>query len=132
MAEKGYLTSQNRKRHQRALNREIRAFNKSLERDDLWLGRFVVRQIDSPQMVRYADGSAVDLYVKLVFIDRATGRTYKTGYVTAWGLTKWDGYEIWRKMNWLITEEWPVWDELDRFNRDFDAWRVYNKTERVI
>jgi hypothetical protein len=67
----------NRKTHQRAINRAVRAFNKRLEQDDLWLGRFVVRQYESsPQWRKYADGSNEELWVKLKFIDRATGRYY--------------------------------------------------------
>ena len=103
-----WLTSMNRKTHQRAINRAVRAFNKRLEQDDLWLGRFVVRQYeDSPQWCRYADGSGAELWVKLKFIDRATGRYY----VGAHSVNEWcsfNGSRIGRIMNWLITEHWDV------------------------
>ena len=65
-----WLTSMNQKRHQRAINRLVRDLNKNLEQDDLWLGRFVVRQIESPQWIRYEDGSGAELYVTLELVDR--------------------------------------------------------------
>ena len=59
-----WLTSMNKKKHQRAINRAVRGFNKQLEQDNLWLGRFIVRQYeDSPQWCRYEDGSGAELYV---------------------------------------------------------------------
>ena len=85
-----WLTSMDRKAHQRALNRLVREFNKTLEKDELWCGRFIVRQYeDSPQWCRYEDGSGAELWVKLKFIDRATGRYY----VGAHSVNEWRG--IW-------------------------------------
>ena len=127
-----WLTSMYRKTHQRAINRAVRAFNKRLEQDDLWLGRFVVRQYeDSPQWRRYEDGSGAELYVKLKFIDRATGRYYVENHT----VNKWcnfNGARIWRIMNWLITEHWNVWQENYAQERNFKAWREYNKNTRII
>lgn len=126
-----YLTSQNQKRHQRALNKAVRALNKELECDELWLGRFVVRQVGSLQRRVYQDKSGVEFYAKLKFIDRATGRTYVGCHqINKWLI--WNGYNIWHIMNWLITEHWNVWDELEKFERDFDTWRKYNRTERKV
>lgn len=127
-----WLTSKNRKTHQRALNRAVRAFNRQLEQDSLWNGRFIVRQYeDSPQWCRYKDNSGAELWVKLKFIDRATGRYY----VGAHTVNEWCGFNssrIWRIMNWLITEHWDVWKEDFARERNFDAWREYNATERRV
>ena len=127
-----WLTSKNRKTHQRALNRMIRAFNKSLEQDDLWCGRFVVRQYeDSPQWCRYRDGSGAELWVKLKFIDRATGRYYVGAHtVNEW--CSFNGSRIRRLMNWLITRHWDVWQEDLARERNLDAWREYNKNTRKV
>ena len=127
-----WLTSMNKKKHQRAINRVVRNFNKQLELDDLWLGRFVVRQYeDSPQWRRYEDGSGAELYVKLKFIDRATGRYY-VGKHTVNEWLNFNGARIWRIMNWLITEHWNVWQEDYALERNFKAWREYNKNTRKV
>lgn len=42
-----WLTSQNKKRHQRAINKLVREMNRNLERDELWCGRFMIRQDES-------------------------------------------------------------------------------------
>ena len=129
-----WLTSMDRKVHQRALNRAIRAFNKSLENDDLWCGRFIVRQYeDSPQWRRYEDGSGAELWVKLKFIDRATGRYY----VGAHSVNHWlsfNGQRVWELMNWLITEHWKVWNETlnPQKHQINGSWCEYNKTVRKV
>ena len=127
-----WLTSMNKKKHQRAINKLVRAFNKQLELDDLWLGRFAVRQYESsPQWCRYEDGSGAELYVKLKFIDRATGRYYVGNHtVNEW--RNFNGAHIWRIMNWLIIEHWNVWQEDYARERNFKAWREYNKNIRIV
>lgn len=127
-----WLTSMNRKTHQRAINHAVRAFNKQLEQDNLWLGRFIVRQYeDSPQWRRYEDGSGAELYVKLKFIDRATGHYYVENHtVNEWCI--FNSARIWRIMNWLITEHWNIWQEGFARERNFKAWREYNKNTRKV
>lgn len=127
-----WLTSMNRKTHQRAINRLVRKMNKNLERDELWRGRFIVRQDESPQWRRYADGSGAELWVRLRFIDRATGRYYvKWESVNHWRGLRATGYEIWHMMNWLITEHWDVWEEDFAQARDLLGWSEYNAKVRV-
>ena len=127
-----WLTSMNKKKHQHAINRAVRSFNKQLEQDNLWLGRFIVRQYeDSPQWRKYEDGSGAELYVKLKFIDRATGRYYVVNHT----VNKWCNFNsarIWRIINWLITEHWDIWQEDFARERNFKAWREYNKNTRKI
>ena len=127
-----WLTSMNKKKHQRAINRAARSFNKQLEQDNLWLGRFIVLQYeDSPQWRKYEDGSGAELYVKLKFIDRATGHYYVENHtVNEW--CNFNGARIWRIMNWLITEHWDIWQEDFARERNFKAWREYNKNIRKV
>ena len=129
-----WLTSRNKKRHQRAINKLVRAMNHNLEQDVLWCGRFVIRQDESPQWRRYEDGSGVELFVRLRFIDRATGRYYvKWGSVNHWrGLLHANGYEIWKMMNWLITEHWNVWQEDFAREPNYVAWSEYNRNTRKV
>ena len=128
-----WLTSMNKKKHQRAMNRLVREFNKTLEQDDLWCGRFVIRQVGSPQWHRYDDGSGAELFVHLKFIDRCTGRYYiAADDVNCWRGLRANGYSVWEKMNWLITKHWDVWDEPFARERNYEAWRIYNKLVRKI
>jgi hypothetical protein len=115
------------------MNRLVRRFNKALEKDDLWLGRFMVRQDECPQWKRYEDGSGAELWVRLRFIDRATGRYYvKWETVNVWRGLRANGYENWHTMNWLITEHWHVWDEPLARSKHKIAWRHYNATTRKV
>ena len=128
-----WLTSRNKKRHQRAINNLVRAMNHNLEQDVLWCGRFMIRQDESPQWRRYEDDSGAELYVRLRFIDRATGRYYvKWETVNHWRGLRGNGWNIWLTMNWLITEHWDVWQEDFAREQDLDAWRHYNATERKV
>lgn len=128
---KYWLTSMNKKVHQRAINRLVREFNKQLEKDDLWCGRFMIRQMDSPQWVRYDDNSGTELWVKLKFIDRCTGRYYVGAHsVNEWRGVQVSGWRIWELMNWLIVQHWNVWNEELAQTKNYDAWRKYNATER--
>ena len=128
-----WLTSMNKKRHQRAINKLVRTMNRNLEQDDLWCGRFMIRQDESPQWCLYGDGSGAELFVRLRFIDRATGRYYaKWETVNHWRGLRINGYEIWSMMNWLITEYWDVWQEDFARERNYVAWREYNKNTRKV
>ena len=127
-----WLTSMDRKVHQRAMNKIVRAMNRNLEQDELWRGRFKVCQVGCPQWRRYEDGSGAELYVRLKFIDRATGREYmRLNTVNNWRGLYANSYEIWYMMNWLITEHWDVWKEDFAQEHNFSAWSEYNAKVRV-
>ena len=128
-----WLTSMDRKVHQRALNRLVREFNKNLEKDDLWNGRFTIQQIYSPQWSLYEDGSGAELFVHLKIIDRCTGRYYVAAEtVNHWRGFNGNGWRLWEKLNWLITQHWDVWQEPLARERNLDAWREYNKNVRKV
>ena len=127
-----WLTSMDRKVHQRAINKVVRAMNRNLEQDELWRGRFIVRQDESPQWRRYEDGSGAELWVRLRFIDRATGRYYvKWETVNHWRGLRANGHEVWYMMNWLITEHWDIWKESYARAHDWKGWSEYNAKVRV-
>ena len=127
-----WLTSMNRKVHQRAINKLVRAINRNLEQDGLWRGRFKICQVGCPQWRRYKDCSGAELWVKLKFIDRATGRYYVGARtVNQWRGLHANGYEVWYIMNWLITEHWDIWKEEFAREHNFAAWSEYNAKERV-
>ena len=128
-----WLTSMNKKRHQREINRLIREANKSIEKDDLWHGRFCIKQVESPQWHVYEDKSGAEYFVHLKFIDKCTGRYWiQAETVNHWRGSFGNGWRIWDKMNWFIVEHCNVWDESLAKARNYDAWREYNKTVRKV
>lgn len=128
-----WLTSMNKKRHQREINRLVREANKSIEKDDLWYGRFCIKQVESPQWHVYEDKSGAEYFVHLKFIDKCTGRYWiQAETVNHWRGSFGNGWRIWDKMNWFIVEHCSVWDEPLAKARNYDAWREYNKTVRKV
>ena len=128
-----WLTSMNKKRHQREINRLVREANKSIEKDDLWHGRFCIKQVESPQWHVYEDKSGAEYFVHLKFIDKCTGRYWiQAETVNHWRGSFGNGWRIWDKMNWFIVEHCSVWDEPLAKARNYDAWREYNKTVRKV
>lgn len=128
-----WLTSMNKKRHQREINRLVREANKSIEKDDLWHGRFCIKQVESPQWHVYEDKSGAEYFVHLKFIDKCTGRYWiQAETVNHWRGSFGNGWRIWDKMNWFIVEHCSVWDESLAKTRNYDAWREYNRTVRKV
>ena len=128
-----WLTSMNKKRYQREINRLVREANKSIEKDDLWHGRFCIKQVESPQWHVYEDKSGAEYFVHLKFIDKCTGRYWiQAETVNHWRGSFGNGWRIWDKMNWFIVEHCNVWDEPLAKVRYYDAWREYNRTVRKV
>ena len=99
------LKSLNRKKYQRALNKEVRKLNKSIKEDWLWNGRFVMRQA-AAWFKPFEDHSGAEFEVILVFIDIKTGRKEAKvfdNYDASW--------KMWEWANFCITEVWNVWSE---------------------
>jgi hypothetical protein len=70
----GWLSSTNRKRHQRAINQVVRKVNKLIEEDEKWQGRFYIHQTGAKWMV---DEDGVGYFrVRLEFCDRKTNITH--------------------------------------------------------
>ena len=105
----GWLTSKNRKRHQREMNKLMKLMNQNIENDDLWRGRFYVRQV-AAQWYEYEDKSGAELWVVLRFIDKKTGFYWETAEtVNHW---RWvNGNKLWLAMNDFIVEKTNVWGE---------------------
>lgn len=98
----GWLSSRNRKRQQRAMNHIMRLLNENIINDDLWKGRFYVRQVGA-QWHEYEDKSGADLFVVLRFYDKETGITRDVaGTVNHWRYI--NGSRLWREMNDFIVE----------------------------
>ena len=132
----GWMTSFNRKKHQRRMNKYVREINKNIENDDLWRGRFVIRQKDNPGFYIYDDKSGAAMpYVHLVITDLKTGEKYDNWETdNVW--CHFNGARIWEFANKAITEIFGVWyvqddprSHRDDPNYDFrnpkvrEAWR---------
>jgi hypothetical protein len=86
----------------------MRELNKNIENDSLWCGRFYVHQIARQRYV-YEDGSGMELWVTLEFVDRKTGRTKQLlETVNYW--TSFCSRLFW-EANTFIVEDVNVWAE---------------------
>ena len=126
-----WLTSKNKKRHQRAMNKLVRQANKSLEKDGLWGGRFIVKQVKSPQWTIYEDKSGAELLIHLEIVDRCTGRTWLgADTVNGWRSAFGNGWRLYEFINWFIVEYCNVWEE--PLARNYEMWRIYNRNYRKV
>lgn len=83
-----WLTSKERKTHQRAMTNLLKQVNKCLKEDEMWKDRFDLRQVDA-QWGPYEDHSGEELYVRLKMID------HKTGHFV---VSNWESVNHWRFM----------------------------------
>ena len=116
-----------RKKAQHIINKNIRAINKNIEKDNLWRGRFIMRQIDA-RWEAFEDGSGGELFVTVLMIDKRTERT-KTVYF--------DNYDHpWRyfeAMNNFIVDDCAVWEKEGRdflYNDETDYTKI--NIEKVL
>ena len=114
----GFMSSFNRKRHQRALNASVRKMNKNLSEDELWRGRFFIRQISSSYHT-YEDKSGGYLNVVLRFYDKKT-KQYRDFYETANHFTLWHGFYLFRAMNNFIIDDIDVWKKENPYEDNCD------------
>lgn len=94
-----------RKKYQRDMNKLVRGFNKSIQNDWLWNGRFVMRQRDIT-FIEYEDKSGMIVDIVLELIDTKTGHIYlflANNYNAS--------SKIWFEANRIICDVWKVWDE---------------------
>ena len=104
-----WMTSFNRKKHQRRMNKYVRELNKNIANDDLWRGRFVIRQEGNPGFYIYEDKSGAEMpHVHLVITDLKTGKRYDN-WDSDNGWCHFNGSHIWEFANKAITEIFDVW-----------------------
>lgn len=113
------ITSMYRKKHQRAINKQMRLVNKLIEEDSLWRGRFVIRQREY-YFGQYRDKSGWYMYNTLEFRDKKTGFTkticesahhWLFGSVMAWD------------MNNFIVQDCKVWENENPY-KDLTDYRA--------
>ena len=128
----GWLTSFNRKKHQRRMNKYVRELNKNIANDDLWRGRFVIRQEGNPGFYIYEDKSGAEMpHVHLVITDLKTGDKYDR-WSTDNDWCHFNGSRIWEFANKAITEIFDVWRKNNdpRDNRNNPLYNFNNPKVR--
>lgn len=106
------------KKIQRHVNSVIRALNKNIERDELWLGRFYAHQVYC-YFTPSEDGSYIYGRFLIEFVDRKSGKS-----MTHWFRREdfaYGAYKVWCVMNDFIVEYINVWAENPRPSRD-NVW----------
>lgn len=100
------MTSHKRKNHQRWFNQYCRYVNKTIENDDLWLGRFYITQ-NRTFMEWFEDNSGGLMHAEIIMHDRKTGKTQSKFY---------DGldmeWKFWFDFNEFIINDCKVWEEV--------------------
>ena len=101
----------NRKKRQRRFVRYLRQINKNVMDDDLWRGRFEMRQVGAEWVTQSFIGITPDgreffdpygiLIAKVKIKDKLTGKTEE--YVVNTNITdRLEGYDLWEFMNDFI------------------------------
>lgn len=97
------------KKLQRAANKYVQKLNDNILNDDLWRGRFIVRQVNRYDY-RYGDGSGYHCTIKFEFKDLKTGQTkifYEPLYFTSFLI----GNNLFSLMNDFIVKDCDVWSK---------------------
>ena len=124
-----WIYSSDRKVHQRKLNRLIRLLNKNIKNDDLWDGRFFIRQY-SAEFQRYGDRSGGNLFVYFRCYDKKDMK-YQEYYGDSSALCHYGGSRLWWTMNSFITEVSSAWKS-DEPPKDQDKSEYINISEDYV
>ena len=100
------MASHKRRKHQRWFNKYCRQVNKQIENDELWLGRFCIKQLRS-DIHWFEDGSGGMMAAEILMCDKKTGITRAKWYT---GLDM--DWKFWWDFNDFIIEDCKVWDEV--------------------
>ena len=109
-----------RVKYQKAFNKLMKKFNKNIENNKLFKGRFVVHQMYS-DFDRFDDNSGGLLYTVIRFIDKKTGYYKDYDLVYAPYL---NSYKFWELSNIFITEEAKVWEYSNPYKDNTDYRKV--------
>ena len=97
-----------RKAYQRKLNQQIRAMNKNIANDILWMGRFEFRQKEA-SFEEFSDGSGGILVVILRGYDKVTGyyKDFRFEFAPWLDSCEW---KLWEIANNFIVNDTKVWE----------------------
>ena len=100
------MKSMKRRNHQHWFNQYCRYVNRTIENDNLWLGRFYISQ-NRTFIHKFEDNSGMMMYAEIIMHDRKTGRQHYGWYN---GLDM--DWRFWRDFNNFIIEDCKVWEEV--------------------
>ena len=110
------MKDKQRKKAQRGLNKRVRHFNKALLNDNLWRGRFVIRQIDA-HWYRFDDNSGGILAAIMEV------RDLKTGKFSRFNIDNYNSHwHLFEPVNKFIAEYSGVWDNIQEVKDDKTDW----------
>ena len=127
MSNFGFRWSFNPKVHQRAVNKVVRELNKNIENDNLWQGRFFMRQY-ARKIVSFGNEGML-LWLEMRLYDKKTKR-YVRWFCDSNDVIIWGGSKTWRRMNDFIVEDLDVWHNEDPRNEKYN-WRAVS-AEKII
>lgn len=110
-----------RKQYQKNLTSALKGVNREIKKDNLWLGRFEIRQGET-HFLEWDDKSGGILYCRMRAFDKATGyyKDYRLEYSG-----KYCNWKLWEIMNKFITQDCAVW----HFEDPRAQVRDYRKTD---
>ena len=108
-----------RKKVQRQVNKVYRHMNRIIENDDLWRGRFVVRQ-KSADWINYCGTREYFLSVTYEFIDKKTGQISQLYRGVDFFLDRRIGVQ----MNNFIVKDCKVWEKENPYEDKTDYRKV--------
>lgn len=110
------MRDKQRKKAQTKINKSVRKLNRNIANDNLWRGRFVIRQIDS-RWEHFEDGSGGEL---LAWVEI---RDLKTGLYMGFCVDNYNpGWKLWENSNKFIVEYSGVWNNIDEVKNDKTDW----------
>ena len=114
-----YWYTNNRKKVQRQVNKIFRQINRIIENDDLWRGRFVVRQ-KRTEWVNYYWSREYCLYITYEFIDKKTGQVSRPHIEADFALD----HHIIIQMNDFIVNDCKFWEKENPYEDKTDYRKV--------
>ena len=109
-----------RKKYQKNLASALKKVNRGIKRDELWLGRFEVRQGET-HFLKWDDNSGGILFCRMRVFDKATGyyKDYRFEYSG-----KYCDWKLWKMVNSFITVDCATWRSGDPYDRVHDYRRI--------
>lgn len=121
------------KKMQSKVNKVLHEVNAGVSADELWRGRFYVKQIDRRTGV-WSDGSGVYMTVVLKFYDKKTNQAA----IAYCDVSQFFANHMWLAMNNFIVEEIAVWENESRdevYHKDkviYSAIDINDKDYKII
>lgn len=125
-----WICSTRRKVHQRRLNKTIRNLNKSIEKDDLWEGRYFIRQY-AAEFYKYEDNSGGELMVYLRFYDKKDMK-YQEYYGDSCSICHWNGARLYMTMNDFIVDISSAWKDGTPYDDKEKSYRNISNDEVIL